>query len=173
MPKTLLLLRHATSDHDTDADDAGRPLTPQGLKDCAVMATYLRKNHLTPQLVLCSDALRTTQTAQNVLAPLLPKPIVSNTHDLYLATAGEILKVLATVPDHIQIVLVVAHHPGLQQLALFLMGQHQKNASELYRHYPTTGLAHFSIHASSWQQLDASSSLFNDFTYPKMLQEKR
>ncbi len=166
MQKTLFLLRHAKSDHDTQESDIDRPIAPKGVKDCTMMGQYCKLHLILPEMILCSDALRTKQTTQHVFASFSPAPAITYDHGLYLATPGEILKIIAKVPASVRSLMIVAHHPGLQQLATFLSGPPRKETLDLHRHYPTAALAIFSVNSESWQQIDSSVADFKDFVYP-------
>jgi phosphohistidine phosphatase len=169
MHKTLLLLRHAKSSHDEgQGDDFDRPLTPKGIKDCAKIGRYLKQHQLIPDLVLFSDAVRTTQTTQHILTALGKHPKLVPDHNLYLATAGEILKSIAKVPDpdSVHTLMVIVHNPGIHLLAKFLAGAMHENTKDLYRHYPTTGLTVFDIFSPHWKQIDSTLAKFRDFSYP-------
>lgn len=166
MKKTLFLLRHAKSNHDGIEDDFHRPLTSKGLRDCTMIGQYLKQHRYIPEIAIISDSIRTTETTKHVLANIDSAIKVIPNHSLYLATAGEILKIIATIPDNVHSLMVVAHHPGLQNLATFLAGPATEPTKDLYHHYPTTALAMFEITADHWQQIDFSVAKLKDFVYP-------
>ena len=63
--KRLLLLRHAKSSwDDASLADRDRPLAPRGHKAAERMAEHLRSGGPAVDLVLCSPALRTTETLE-------------------------------------------------------------------------------------------------------------
>ena len=70
----------------------------------------------------------------------LGKPIVRFESDLYGATAGELLEGLQDVPDDVTTVMLIAHNPGLADLA----GLDEK--------FPTGALAVFKL--DGWRGLD-------------------
>ena len=77
--RTLLLLRHAKSDYPDDVADHERPLAPRGVRDAPHTGTWLADAGRVPDLVLCSDALRTRQTYELVAADWDPPPEVRYT----------------------------------------------------------------------------------------------
>ncbi len=72
MPRfALSLLRHAKSTWDDPAlPDHERPLAPRGIKAAARISRYLTQEALIPDLVLCSDAVRTRATHALLFTPL-------------------------------------------------------------------------------------------------------
>ena len=67
---TLAVLRHAKAVQDPGLDDKDRALTKRGLRDATAAGGRLREAQLIPDLVLCSTALRTRQTWEQVRAAL-------------------------------------------------------------------------------------------------------
>jgi hypothetical protein len=65
--KTLYLLGHAKSSwKDRGLDDLDRPLNKRGRETAKTMAAYLRRAKITPDLVLCSTAVRAKQTLEPI-----------------------------------------------------------------------------------------------------------
>src|SRR3569833_45974 len=88
--KRLFLLRHAKAQPaDGGTEDFDRTLMLSGMQDGAAMARYLRKNEHTLDLILCSSAARTTQTAELVLHEL--ESDIEYRDNLYLAEPARIL----------------------------------------------------------------------------------
>ncbi|MBM3519099.1 MAG: histidine phosphatase family protein, partial [Alphaproteobacteria bacterium] len=60
--KHIFLLRHAKTVRQVAADesDFDRPLTPRGVRACAIMGQFLRDQGI--ETVLCSPAARTRET---------------------------------------------------------------------------------------------------------------
>ena len=70
----LVLMRHSRATHKTGFEDVGRPLTGRGRRDAAAAGAWLRGQRLVPDLVLCSPALRTRQTWDELSGPLSAAP---------------------------------------------------------------------------------------------------
>ena len=119
---TLYLMRHAKSDwHSAAQSDFDRPLNKRGSKDAARMGEWLQQQNITPRLFVSSPAQRTRQTVLAVTAKLgvNSDEIVFN-RDLYLANRATLLKVLHSIPDTTDSVLLVAHNPGMDDLVEWL-----------------------------------------------------
>ena len=66
--KTLLLLRHAKAENAAPgSSDINRALNERGKKEAQAIGTFIRKQNLTVELVLCSPAVRARETAELVL----------------------------------------------------------------------------------------------------------
>ncbi len=116
--KRLTLLRHAKSSWaDSGQQDFDRPLNERGLKDAPTMSQRMLDRGCTPDLILCSDAVRTRQTAQFFVDNhQLPHETVEFHEDLYLASAGTLLEFIQQTSQSINHVMVIAHNPGLETL---------------------------------------------------------
>lgn len=159
--KKLYLLRHAKSGHPRNVDDRERPLNERGLQECKNMNAYLRENNITPSIVLCSPAKRTETTANETLQEIDSK--ISIVKKLYLATAGEILKELANVDNSIESVMVIAHNPGVQDLALFLAEIKSKKHFAGGHEYPTCALTEFSLATENWGEIPQGANILERF----------
>src|SRR5664279_4009115 len=101
--KTLLLMRHAKSSwKHAEMPDHERPLNKRGNKDAPMMGSLIKDKELVPQRILCSTALRATETAR-----LLQENngFTSETVFLdsyYMAEPNAYLEALQTLPDEIE-----------------------------------------------------------------------
>ena len=146
MPQ-LLLLRHAKSSwDDPGTTDHARPLNARGHRAAAAMRAAMRGMGLAPGLVLVSSARRTLQTVE-ALAPWPVTPRVQPLDSLYLASAEQLLDALRGVDPALASVLVVAHNPGLHDLALQLDAGAEGRSARLAEGYPTAALAEFTVEA--------------------------
>jgi phosphohistidine phosphatase len=159
--KKLYLLRHLKSSWDDPAlPDRERPLAPRGRKAGKKLARHLRGAAVAPELVLCSPAERTRETLAAVRGEL-GEPEVRFVDGLYAASHGELLGVLRAVGPGVGSVLVIAHNPGLQDLAVALAGFVQDK-------FPTGALATLSFDAT-WAELEPGSCRLVDYVVPREL----
>lgn len=161
MEHTLYLLRHAKSSWaEPSLPDHDRPLAPRGERACALIAEYLRRNEIRPELVLCSSATRTRDTLERIVSALGDTD-VSVEDDLYGASASELLTRLRAIPDAVPSVLLIGHNPGIQELALDLTA-----ASEA--EFPTAALATLVVH-EPWVNLASGGAELTAFVRPRDL----
>ncbi len=129
---------------------------------------------LAPDVVLVSSARRTLQTLE-ALEPWDEMPLIEPMDALYLADVPRLLQVLRGVAPTVRSVLLIAHNPGLHELAVALVGkQAMSPANEMTRRlaegYPTGALAEFAI-AVPWDQVGEGAGRLQRFFAPRDLPE--
>ena len=91
--KQLFLLRHAKSSwDDSELADHDRPLAPRGRRAVKLIAEHLRREGVTPALVLCSSALRTRETLEGIASALGESISVQIEDELYAAPVRRLLE---------------------------------------------------------------------------------
>jgi phosphohistidine phosphatase len=166
--KRLYLLRHAKSSWDDPTlADHDRPLAPRGRRAAKAMAEHLRMEGIAPELVLCSPSARTRQTLTAIAPGLGENADVRIEEELYAASAAALLDVLYELPDEVGSVMLIAHNPGIQDLALSLAGGGP--AVERARSkFPTAALATLELDGS-WRELAPGGAELVTFVRPKDL----
>ena len=135
--RVLLVLRHSKAVHEPGLRDEDRGLTKRGMRDATAAGETIREAGLIPDQVLCSAALRTRQTWQQVGAALgraADRVEVSYEPGLYHAGADDLLEAVRHGPDKAGTVLLVGHNPASQELVVDLTGQRDLP-------FPTSALA--------------------------------
>lgn len=113
-------MRHAHADWPSfQGNDFDRPLTPEGEREAQRAAAAIRAAGHAPTLLLASAARRTRQTAEILAGELgLPATALQFDATLYNATATVLAAQLqAAARQSAGLVLLVAHNPGISQLA--------------------------------------------------------
>jgi phosphohistidine phosphatase len=163
----LHLLRHAKSSRDEGIDDKERPLSRRGRDDSRRIGETLPTGVGTVDLVLCSSALRTRETAELVLAAFKPPPRILYEDALYLAGAKVLLRRLAQLDESAGSVLVIAHNPGLHELAILLAAPDSPDHRALAGgKFPTGARASLSIDGS-WSAIERSRHRLTAYVTPK------
>jgi phosphohistidine phosphatase len=129
----LIVMRHAKAGELPGGPDAERALTERGRRDSAAAGHWLRASGFVPEAVICSAARRTRQTWQQLSAELGSEPSFSSDPALYLASADDLLDIVAQTPDPVSSLMYIGHNPAAAQLAYDLTGE------EL--HFPTAAIA--------------------------------
>lgn len=116
--KRLTLLRHAKSSWaDSSQLDFDRSLNDRGMQDAPIMSERLLDRSCTPELILCSAANRTRQTAQCIMhTHALPSSAIVFHEALYLASAGTLLEFIQQTSATVSHLMIIAHNPGLESL---------------------------------------------------------
>jgi phosphohistidine phosphatase len=168
--KRLLLLRHAKSSwDDPDLADRDRPLAPRGERAARAMGRHLAGRGLRPDGVLCSTALRATETLARVAAELelACEPVFDA--GLYLASSEELLAAIRAAPDEIGTLLLVGHEPGLSDLACRLARPDSRDWRRMARKFPTGACAEIRTGAARWGEIADGCGLLESFTRPRQL----
>jgi phosphohistidine phosphatase len=169
--RQLLLLRHAKSSRDDlSIPDHERPLSKRGRKAPEAMRHFMRSEDLIPDLVLVSPARRTMETLA-ALQPWDKPPPIEAKEELYLATAPGMLQLLRNISDRVRSILLIGHNPGLQDLAVLLVGAHTKAGAvkrALVKAYPTCTLAEFAL-TVPWSDIGEGSGKLTRFVTPREL----
>jgi len=162
--KHLYLLRHAKSSWDDPSlADYERPLAPRGRKAGRKLAEHLRRAEIEPNLVLCSSSTRTCETLA-LVRPALGDAVVEIEDALYAADSDHLLTRLRELPESTTSVLLIAHNPGLQDLALMLA----PGSRQLAEKFPTGALATFAFDGP-WARLGESGAELVALVVPRDL----
>ena len=157
--RELILARHAKSDWgDPRLKDHDRPLNSRGLRDAPRMARYLADAGAAPERLLASTALRARSTAEAYAAQLGLE--VELDAQLYMASPSTLLQKAAATGA--RAVMVVAHDPGMSELAWRLSGGG-------IDHMPTCAVARFVFDVDSWADALGRPADSHSFAAPKLL----
>ena len=172
--RTLSLLRHAKSSwDDTSIEDFERRLAPRGRNAAPLMGRHMRDIGLEPDLVLCSSAVRTRETAKLAL-PELGRPNVPVAYDdrIYEASAGSLLARLQQTEPSVTHLLMIGHNPGLQHLVLTLTnGEFDAAHLAIREKFPTGALVVLELDIRDWNEIKAGCGMVRYFTTPRQLRE--
>ena len=169
--RRLLLFRHAKATRSgRGIEDRPRALVERGRKDSATIGAYLAAHALIPDRVLVSPAVRTQETWK-FAAPQFRSIIDAHTAEkLYDATPEAIMAVLKETPAFVHSLLVIAHNPGLHELALMLVASgNAKACAQLREKLPTAGLVIIDFAFDDWRELRRESGRLDRYATPKLL----
>lgn len=170
--RVLHLLRHAKSvPEEDDTEDHLRKLSRSGREDAQLVAANLPAALGALDLVLCSTARRTRETASLVLAGFAAPPPVAFEDGLYLAALPALLRRLRRLDEGIGAVLLIGHNPGLHELALALAAADSPAYAALAKgKFPTAARASFVVE-TGWAELGRSRHALRDYVTPKSLRK--
>jgi phosphohistidine phosphatase len=119
--RRLILFRHAKAEpRGADMEDFDRPLAPRGREDAALVGRVLARMDLAPDLALVSTARRAAETwlfARDAFPTAKGEPHP----ELYEAAPATIREAVNQAAARAQTLMVVAHNPGLHELAISLL----------------------------------------------------
>jgi phosphohistidine phosphatase len=164
--KTVFLLRHAKAEPAGSAPtDFERALAKRGHEDSLRVGRALKAMGEVPDAIVTSSARRARETAEGVAAAAGFKGSLKETRALYDTPGPSWLTVLATLPASADSALLVAHNPGIEELAAILAG-----APPGFLTCPTAGLIAFEISATSWKGLGERGATMRCFLRPKLIE---
>jgi phosphohistidine phosphatase len=128
--KTLLLLRHAKAENAAGgSSDINRALDERGKEEAQAIGTFIRKQNLSVDVVLCSPAVRARETAELVLGAAEVTANVRYDQRIYEASPRQLLEVISEVEKDKSAVFLVGHNPGMEDLLSALTGEGEPMAT--------------------------------------------
>jgi phosphohistidine phosphatase len=169
--RRLILLRHAKSDWP-DVPDPERPLAKRGRRDAPRIGGWLHEHGYVPEVVICSTARRTRETWELIAPELDASPSVRFEPRAYAASALTLRYLIQELPGRYRAALLVAHNPGLSELAASLAGPPAGDAptgdggtSPAGLRFPTAAVAVFEF-TGGWPALLPGLAQLVGFTTP-------
>jgi phosphohistidine phosphatase len=163
----LHLLRHAKSSWTENIEDRERKLNRRGREQAERVGADLPGAIGTLDLVLCSTARRTRETASLALTGFAPAPRIVFEEGLYLASAAGLLDRLSRLDEGS--VMVIGHNPGLHELALALAAPDSPDYAALAGgKFPPAVRASFFV-AGTWASLGHSRHAMTDYVTARSL----
>ncbi|MDD5570801.1 MAG: histidine phosphatase family protein [Bacteroidales bacterium] len=166
--KTLYIVRHAKSDRDNVyVEDFERPLNERGANDASLVAEYIAKKGISPDIVIASPALRAMKTAQ-IFTRILncPPGKIIQEKNLYYSTMEEMEKVVTGISDEYNSAMIFGHNPTLTDFV-------NKHSDAMLDYMPTTGFAVINIEGYNWKNVVENKNKLIFFVCPKMLKERK
>jgi phosphohistidine phosphatase len=160
--KRLILFRHAKSSwKDERSRDVDRPLAGRGQRDAPRMGKRLKARDARPGLIVTSHAKRARQTAKLLAEELeYGRDGLAIDEQLYMASPGAILAVVAKQDDDLDSVLLVGHNPGLTELVNQLVPELGLD------NLPTSGVVAVDLDVKRWREAPAAAAKLVYYDYP-------
>jgi phosphohistidine phosphatase len=159
--KRLTLIRHAKSDWDTSQSDFDRPLNERGEAAAPYMAARLAQHYRLPDLLVSSPAARALRTAILMARGLgLPEDEIRTEASLYNASVRQLLDCIRATDDGVGHLMLVAHNPGITDLANQLTGS---RIDEMV----TCAVLGADLEITSWREARPGCGRVRYYDYPK------
>ena len=163
MPLTLILIRHAKSSwDDPTADDHARVLNARGRRAAPAIGGWLAQHGYQPDLILCSDAARTQETARLILPKLELTPNLVLTPNLYHASPDSMLDLIQK--QTAACVALIGHNPGIGLLAAGMIWRPPNHPR--FADYPTCATTVIRFDTGQWPDVRPHSGDCIAFTVP-------
>ena len=175
--RRLMLLRHAKTEADAPSGrDQDRRLDQRGRTDAAQIGGWIGRHPPFPNLVLVSPAIRARQTweiAWEAMKKRARQPRVELLPELYGADPSQLLQIIrAASSADPKALMLVAHNPGMHELALALTGSGDAAPRKaLTGNLPTSGLAILDFAGHDWDDVAFRRGRLVLFVSPKLLKQ--
>lgn len=170
--RRLILLRHAKSDRPAGIRDLERPLNPRGRRAAPLIGQYMAKEGLRPDRAVISTSTRTRET-WDAVREAIGNPPSEFVEAIYEAPAEALLAVIRSAPDDSTSLLLVGHNPGIQDLAMALVGSGPEALQrQLSTEFPTAALAVIDFDVADWADIRRRSGEVDRFVRPRDLEEE-
>lgn len=155
--KKLILVRHAKSSWKHDVIDHQRPLKDRGINDSNLVSEFLNKKDLKVDLVLCSDAVRTTMTADIFISNLnIEKSNVQFNHGLYDFAGADLVRVIKSCNNAVNSLMVFGHNHAITAFVNTYGDKYVDNV-------PTSGVTVIEFDIDTWDNLKVGKTIFTIF----------
>ena len=159
-PRQLIVMRHASAESGGRRDQ-DRALSFQGRDEARRVGLSIQSRGPIPERVLCSSAVRCRETWQALSASLGSTAAIDFEDSLYNASPEALLHSLSGIVDE-QIVLVLAHNPGVSMLALELARGDEQSVTRLRAGFAPAAIACFEVEGP-WAMLSSASACLTRF----------
>jgi phosphohistidine phosphatase len=163
--KKLYLVRHAKSNWSyPELKDFDRPLDERGHRDAPMMAGFIKKQEIFPDLLLTSTAQRALTTAYYFGFTFeIDEQQIQKTNALYHASKKEIAKIIQSIDNQNNIVFLFGHNPGISEtLQAF-------NDTEYVADMSTCAVAHIDLNIKKWSDFSFKKGEIREIWKPKDL----
>jgi phosphohistidine phosphatase len=171
--KRVILLRHAKSSwRHAELTDIERPLSKRGRHSATALGRYLAAAEYRPAQILCSSSERTRETLARLQEHFAQTVPTRYEKGIYMADAASLLRRLRRLTDRLASVMIIGHNPGLEQLALLLIGSSDAPLGRrLAEKFPPGAIAVIAADVERWTDLAPGGGRLEAFIRPKDLLE--
>lgn len=163
--KTLYLGRHGKSSWDeAGLADHQRPLIPRGEHKTSLVAAYLSREGVKPDLIVASHAVRSRETAR-IIARILeyPENEIQTERRIYDGPYYRILDFISETDQKISSLMLVGHNPLITQTLNHL------SSEAAIDYMPTSAMAGLVFDGPQWSDILVSKGRQKFYIFPKLL----
>ena len=162
MKRTLVMIRHAKSSWANPLQsDFDRPLNDRGKQEAPEMAEMLKEKGIIPDLIICSTAKRTKQTAKRI-AEILGYSVdkIRWEEKLYHCIPSVFEELIFDVGDKVKTLFIIAHNPGISEFV------NEMSPGFSLDNMPTCGVVAARFTAEEWNRYAITEKKVFLFEYP-------
>ncbi|MBX2916194.1 MAG: histidine phosphatase family protein [Cyclobacteriaceae bacterium] len=163
MQRKLYLVRHAQTVPGTASlKDEMRTLTSAGVAVSKQVGEFLKQKNSNLNLILSSPAERTKQTSLLIAQQFITQPKIRLERTIYNGDVLDLLKLLTTLPDTLQEVMLVGHYPTVVDLHNYIASNNKLMVMN------TGELVALTIE-TNWQKLMGGAAYFEYTFLPNLI----
>jgi phosphohistidine phosphatase len=151
--KQLFLLRHGEASF-SEGTDFQRQLTQKGIERLNRMGVELQSRSISLDLVYCSTAQRTMETASIIKNYFSIKEEIF-LKEIYEGNLGDLINILENVSNQVNSCLLIGHNPILSLLLTHLSGEN-------YINMQPGMLAHLELEINDWRMLGLNTGILKE-----------
>ena len=160
MSKTLYLIRHSYAEKSSGNNDEQRHLTLEGQSTVRALGRHLINQNFNPDIILCSSAVRTRETAVNLVEELeISERLVEYKDIIYNASVRELLQVLNELPESHNEVVIIGHNPTIT-----FFGEYLSNS--IIGNMEPAGIVTIKIDKLNWSEVSQGTGIFESYYHP-------
>lgn len=160
MNKKLHLIRHSFAENPNGKKDIERQLTHEGQSTVRALGRHLINQNFNPDIILCSTAVRTKETALNLVEELEMNEQVIDYHEIiYNASVRELLGVLNDLSEDHKEVAIIGHNPTITFFGEYL-------SSAIIGNMEPAGIVTIKIEKLKWAEISQGSGIFEGYYHP-------
>jgi phosphohistidine phosphatase len=150
--KELILVRHAKSSWDYDADDADRPLKERGISDAHRVAAAVATRLPEVQAVFSSPANRALHTCMILMRELgIPLERLRVQRELYDFSGTSVRDFVHGLDQGLNRVMVFGHNHAMTYIA-------NTWGDKTVDNVPTSGLVYLDLQADAWKAVSSGKT---------------
>lgn len=159
--KYLYVMRHGAAEgYNSDLDDFDRSLSESGSKKVRELAQRFAQKAEIIDLLVSSPATRALDTAKlwSLHSGMTAKTVQTNSK-IYRAKSNDLLKLIASIDEGVDSLMLIGHNPGITDLVSDLVGDRITSI-------PTSGVVKLLLPIANWYevQYEKASTVGVDFT---------
>ena len=164
MKRILILIRHTKSNWgDFSLPDFDRPIKKDRADDAKRMAAKLKQLEIEPDLIICSPAKRTKQTAEYFCDKLkYDYDKIQFDKRIYECTVEDLFQVIRETDSDIKTLFVIGHNPAITYFA----NMYSENSID---EVPTTGVVWLEFGINTWEIYKLTPCKFKGLLTPKTI----
>ena len=151
--KELIIVRHSKAENPNfNSSDFDRKLTESGKVDAQNLSEYLSSIVTSIDLIIASPAKRTFKTVKILSKKLsYPADSIMLVESIYESTYINILKLISSLDNKYDRVLLCGHNPGLEDFVNYI-------SNNSYIQLKTSGMVYLKLNIDKWIECSENSA---------------